>query len=275
MNKQISIKLKQVVLKLLGCIQDNLLDNSNQESPPSILCYHSVSEADWQFSVDPLEFEKQIEFLSQTKKVISLEEIINQGEDENLNRVAITFDDGYEDIYKKAFPIFKKYGIKAAVFVMGDEELVDRAQLGNNKKLLSLGQIKKLKQAGWEIGFHSRTHSDLTKIDENLLKGEIIQGKQEVEEKLGFKVRYFAYPRGLYSKNIIKAVQKAGFEAGFTVDGGAVTNKNPFKINRVVINKYMSFREYKALLSKPGLIFNAWLEKLIRIKDRKIKNQFI
>lgn len=268
MKRPISETTRKLILNMLGLVQSGAWINSNSRISSCILCYHSISKDYWEFSVDPLEFKKQIKFLSQTKKVKSLEEIIN---DKQINSVAITFDDGYDDIFKKALPILKKHGLKAAVFVTCDGKTVDRIELGNNKKLLNLDQIKKLHIEGWEIGFHSKTHKDLSKLNEQELKKEVIEGKNQLEKQLGFKLRYFSFPKGKYSKKIIKTVMEAGFQAAFTLGGGPVNvGRDSFKFNRIIVSKFITLKEFEALLTKSGLMFNNIIESIIRIKDNKL-----
>lgn len=268
-----SAKLENFILKALGDLQLWLSGNTSLKSQPCILCYHSISKDDWEFSVDPHEFERQIRFLSQAKNVLPLGEIIKFDSNKSQNNVAITFDDAYQDLYKNALPILKRHGLKAAVFVMGSNKLVSKAELGNNKKLLKLDQIKKLKNEGWEIGFHSNTHRDLTKLDDASLKDEIINGKKRLEEKLGFRLRYFAYPKGRYSSKIIQIVKDAGFEAAFTVDGGGQKEiYKPFRIPRITISKFMKINDLTGLLTPFGLRYNRLNTKVLKFKDNIFKN---
>jgi peptidoglycan/xylan/chitin deacetylase (PgdA/CDA1 family) len=66
-------------------------------------------------------FEKQIEYLSQRRNIISLEELvrgIEQGSKFSPYTTAITFDDGYYDFFLNAYPILKKYHVPATVFLI-------------------------------------------------------------------------------------------------------------------------------------------------------------
>lgn len=274
MKKPISRKIASLVLKTLAYFQSREFRHFDRKGRACILCYHSISKDNDIFSVKPQEFEKQIKFISRSKNVLPVRKIYNLKKDKSRDCVAITFDDGYEDIYKNVLPILKKYGIKATVFVVGSRNLADRVELGNDKKLLTLDQIRDLTKEGWEIGFHSKAHKDLTKLDEAKLKDEIIDGKKNLEKKLGFKLNYFAYPKGKYSSKIIKVVKQAGFEAAFTINGGPIRidESCSYKISRVVINRFQNFEEFKTLLSNPGLYSNAFIEAVLRIKDGKLLN---
>jgi len=65
-------------------------------------------------------FERQMRFLRRCHNVISLDRLLAslKGKDRlPPNAVAITFDDGYSDTYTLAYPILKKYGLPATVFL--------------------------------------------------------------------------------------------------------------------------------------------------------------
>ncbi len=86
-----------------------------------VLAYHRVSDQkDCYFSpISTQYFDRQMEFLSEKFEVISAAESV-----ERLARnevpphcVVVTLDDGYRDNYTYAFPILKKYGIPATIYL--------------------------------------------------------------------------------------------------------------------------------------------------------------
>lgn len=271
MKKPISQKVDSFILGVIGRLQARKSKVDYVKNPPCILCYHSISNDKWGFSLSPKDFERQIELILQTRKIVSLKEMVNTDRDSLVNKIAITFDDGYEDIYKKALPILKKFGIRAAVFVIGDSKLVNRVQIGNDKKLLTDNQIRKLRDGGWEVGFHSKTHRNLKNLSEDNLREEIIQGKKDLEKRLGFELMFFSYPNGHYSPKILKIVKEAGFKAAFTINGGQVKKEqSPFKFSRVIIGKDTTLKEYGTLISSAGLYFKAFTEMILRIKNHQL-----
>ena len=102
-----------------------------------ILSYHRVSdERDPFFGGVPVgTFSRQMEVLSEYFEVLPLTELVEglaRG-DNPPNGLAVTFDDGYRDIYENAFPVLKQFGMPATVFlvtgVMGSDSPIwhDRA----------------------------------------------------------------------------------------------------------------------------------------------------
>ncbi len=104
-----------------------------------VLRYHSVNDdprwaGDYMqpsLALSPETFERQVAHLADHHRVVPLSEIaaaIAAGERPDPRAVAITFDDGYEDNYRCAFPILKSHSVPATFYVttgcVADEELL-------------------------------------------------------------------------------------------------------------------------------------------------------
>ncbi|KFD40920.1 hypothetical protein HY02_04300 [Peptococcaceae bacterium SCADC1_2_3] len=89
----------------------------------AILMYHRVMPKEDDWSLTPLEphaFDAQLAFLTKNFEVVPLEYIANALKKRKplpQKAVAITFDDGYQDNYLHAYPILKKYGVPATIFL--------------------------------------------------------------------------------------------------------------------------------------------------------------
>lgn len=84
-------------------------------------------------------FERHIDFLARHFTFVSPDEVgeaARQGRPFEKPVAAITFDDGYEDVYELGVPILKRKGIPAAVFVVSD--LVGRRAWQVHDKLFHL-----------------------------------------------------------------------------------------------------------------------------------------
>ncbi len=233
-----------------------------------VFCFHSISDDGWLFSVTENNFELFLKELMKTRSIVSLEDLLDK-KDENINnKVAITFDDGYKSVLTLAYPILKKYGLTACVFVSGYKSEMEGSNYFEGRKLLSLEQVRKLKKENWVIGYHTKSHSDLRFVSNEKLIDEIIYGKKELENKLGYKIDYFAYPYGVFDKKVINIVKKADYKYAFTTDGNGVNfYKSPFKVSRVLLDKYTKVEDLRVLTSWEGLFFNRFLTMCYRIKD--------
>lgn len=95
----------------------------------TVLAYHRIIEwqhpdfADYEpvVSATPTQFEEQMQFIKQHFNVISLQDLDNfvtKSTSLPSRPLLITFDDGYTDNYVHAYPILKKYGFPAVIFIV-------------------------------------------------------------------------------------------------------------------------------------------------------------
>lgn len=227
-----------------------------------VICYHSISDSDWRFSTSVRDFEKQIKYVTKNFPVISTDELMA-----GKKGVVISFDDGYRDVFQNAFPILKKYNATATLYTISDLDNPNRSELKNDLKLMTLNELKTLQNAGWEIGSHTTTHSDLFALSDKELVREISDSKKSLEKNLGVKIKYFAYPRGKYNSKVIETVNKSGYDAAFTVDSGLLNLKNKMLITRIPIEGNMSMDQFSALLTYPGLIVENIFMEILKIKE--------
>ena len=67
-----------------------------------------------------------------------------------------------------------------------------------------------------EVGSHTVTHPFLAALPKSSQLDEILHSKTFLEESIGRPVRNFAYPYGIYAKETVKIVRKAGFDSACT-----------------------------------------------------------
>ncbi len=94
----------------------------------AILCYHRVLPGERVRSdvspnrglaVSVERFEEQMRHLSENYNVVSMDRMVEHVENGGKEfLVAVTFDDGYKDNFQYAYPILKKYGIPATIYVI-------------------------------------------------------------------------------------------------------------------------------------------------------------
>ena len=139
-------------------------------------------------------------------------------------RIAITFDDGYRDIYNNAWPILRRYGFTATVFLVagrmgGFVDWPQPAQV-SPAPLLSWGQVREMDQAGVRFGSHTVTHPRLTTLDDGQAAGEIARSKAIIEDELGHEITLLAYPYGASDERIRRLVAKSGYLGACGMDRG-------------------------------------------------------
>ncbi len=228
-----------------------------------ILLYHRVCDVPESFvvpehfNVPPVEFARQMAFLSQNGyNIITLEQFV-QYRDNNRKpppkSVVISFDDGYQDNYRNAFPVLEDYGFKGTFFVITDNIDSNKtfqslthgekslASSQNNKQYwlpLSKREIHEMDARGACFGSHTKSHCDLNKVDQDTATDELVGSREHLEDMLGKPVTSFSYPYGSVSKLTRGQVQTAGYKVAATSKGGSNTLRdNPFQLRRLVIEK--------------------------------------
>lgn len=143
--------------------------------------------------------------------------------------VILTFDDGYDSVYRYAFPVLKEYHFTATVFpIVG--------MLGR-KGFLQWNQMQEMAAYGIEFGSHTWHHLDLRTLQTKELEREVDQSRQFLERALGQPVRTFCYPSGKYNQEVLAEVRRAGYLGAVTTEYGAATfSADPYRLKRVRID---------------------------------------
>jgi peptidoglycan/xylan/chitin deacetylase (PgdA/CDA1 family) len=90
-------------------------------------------------------------------------------------------------------------------------------------------------EQGIEFGAHSRTHRDLTALEDSDLDDEVRGSRKELEDATGRAVRAFAYPYGKSDARVARAVREA-YDAAFTLDHGVNdANSDRFAMRRSMV----------------------------------------
>jgi peptidoglycan/xylan/chitin deacetylase (PgdA/CDA1 family) len=123
-------------------------------------------------------------------------------------------------------------------------QLDDVPALENNL-MLSWQQLSEMVAMGMEIGGHTMTHCNLPSATEEEARNELLQCKLLLEERLGTKVKHFAYPNGgssqYYNPQIKEFVRRAGYRSAVTSQLGAVDLRNdPFELRRIRTTEQLS-----------------------------------
>jgi len=150
--------------------------------------------------------------------------------------VAITFDDGYEDNYTHAWPLLRRYGFAATVFLIADaiggDNGFDRDVPGYEPTtMLSASQIREMRRGGIVFGSHGRAHRiPLTALDDRALNHELVSSRRAIEGLLDASVDYFAYPYSKVDARVEAAVARAGYRLACA---GVGTRFTPTCLHRI------------------------------------------
>ncbi len=230
--------------------------------PVPVLMYHHVNDHKGDMvTVTPETFEMQMQYLSKagyrTLNTGELLSYINGDLQLKEKAVMITFDDGWLDNYIHAYPVLKKYGIKAVIFIVTnwiheasenisesnphipthDEAATLIRQNEGHRVVLNWDMVREMEESGL-VEFHSHTqnHVKCHHLSENDLSEEVHQSKEIIEEKLGTECNCLCWPMGRYNDVAVKTAGEAGYKALFTTNHGVVSAaSDPFAIRRIAV----------------------------------------
>ena len=197
-----------------------------------IIMYHSIDNPH-HFSgivVSPDHFRKQIKYLKKHRyNVISLDRLVTAIKEKKSlpkNSVVITFDDGYEDNYTNAFSILKEYNFPATIFVI--------VNLVGHEGYVTWEQLREMGKYGITTGSHTLDHVHLPGVPLEWQSHQIKDSKKIIEEKLGHKIDYLAYPSGGFSDGTKDIVEEAGYKGACTTNrGNKRFNEDVYELKRI------------------------------------------
>ena len=234
-----------------------------------ILFYHRISDDRDELAVPRRRFDDQLALLAdEGYRGVSVEDamrLVDAGEP--VERVvALSFDDGYRDVYEHAVPELERHGFRATVFVAPG--IVDgSARLAwyeRQPPVLDWDLITELDGAGTLVfGAHTITHPNLLLLDDADAAFEIRESKRELESRLHHEVETFCYPAGLFGKREEQLAADAGFRWATSCEPGANTREtNRLALRRVQIDRRDRLIDFRAKLAgghdRPLALRNAY-----------------
>jgi peptidoglycan/xylan/chitin deacetylase (PgdA/CDA1 family) len=218
-----------------------------------ILMYHSISDSNdsnrhpyYRTVTTPRVFEQHMKFLRDDGyQTIGLSEAVQRlkGPTEAAEKkVAITFDDGFEDFYSNAFPVLSKYRQSATMF-LPTAYIGHQARKFKTTECLTWKQVRELQEAGMQFGSHTVTHPQLRTLDTRDVEDEVRRSKDEIENELGSPVTSFSYPYAFpeadsaFTQRLGTILEETGYENGVsTIIGKAKAAKGRFFMSRLPAN---------------------------------------
>ncbi|HAS01000.1 polysaccharide deacetylase family protein [Brevibacillus laterosporus] len=188
-----------------------------------VLIYHSIADKpDNPYCVPPREFEEQMKWLHdegyQTLTATELLQYYNEGKQVPDKSVVITIDDGYDDNYLIAYPIFQAYKQKATIFVTAGSV--------GRPSFMTWDHIKEMHNSGLiDFQSHTMTHAHLDKLSPDVVYQELALSKAMLEAKLHKNIDILAYPYGGFNRAMLPTVREVGYKMAFTTVPSKTTPK--------------------------------------------------
>ena len=207
----------------------------------TILCYHRFGPRANTLTVTPAAFEAQMGWLARNGYTVipfsRLDAFLEGREPLPPKSVVITIDDGYRATHEVAFPILRKYGFPATLFLYTDFVGAPDA--------LTWAQMREMIASGtFAVQPHSKSHSNLAvrQADENearyreRVRREIEVPVEAIRRELGTRTQVFAFPYGDVNDVVAAELRSRGIEMGVTVTpGGNAFYAPPLMLRRTMI----------------------------------------
>jgi len=237
------------------------LVGSRAGGSPGILMYHRIAPnvpgvAKPPYNVTPARFRRQISgLLARGFAIWPLRKIIEHwecGRAVPSRTVAITFDDGFETVYSRAWPVLRELNSPATVFV--STAYLDAASPfpfdswgtrhrgrvpPETYRPMTTAQCRELAEDGLvELGAHTHTHQDFRNRVESFREDlqtsvDILRSRFSLDNVM-FAFPYGASRLGFVSKAMVAAARQAGVICSLTTDAElADLRTDPFRWGRL------------------------------------------
>jgi peptidoglycan/xylan/chitin deacetylase (PgdA/CDA1 family) len=215
-----------------------------------VLTYHDIGpQAKGRLVLGVKAFEEQMRYLKTNRyRVVSLTdfyEFLQLKRQLPRRAVVLAFDDGYRSFLQHAYPVLKKLGFTATLFVYTD-------YVGNGRNALGWSDLADLDAEGFDVEGHTKTHGDLRQEPGESeadylrrLRAELEGPQRLFEQHLGHPARFLAYPYGGADETVLARTREAGFLAGLTVFREGNSSFVPlFRIRRSQIYSEMTLEDF-------------------------------
>jgi peptidoglycan/xylan/chitin deacetylase (PgdA/CDA1 family) len=242
-----------LVIPLVPLFRGGLSTKGYQTVP--ILCYHKFSKFKGDLMTVPERaFEEQMRFLKEAGyHVLTMDQFFDfldfKGQIPGKS-VVITIDDGWRSAYDIAFPILKRYGYAATLFVYTDF-------VGGGSKAMDWDAVREMAKNGIDIQCHTKTHRALSKAENEgfreyfeAIQRELTESARVIKTRAGTDVKYLAYPYRDTNNIVVALLEKLGYRGAFTVTRGSDPFfVHPYRIGRSMIYGTFDLDDFKSNLT--------------------------
>lgn len=237
----------------------------------TVVTYHSLDSTRSPISVEPGVFAEHVEwFAGHGFTSLTLSEGLAGLRAGRLPRkaLALTFDDGFLTTATVGLPTLSAHGMKATVFLVSKyvgrhNDFPTQPAHVPRLPLMDWTAVEELASAGWELGAHTSTHPDLTRLPRQQAQAELYESKAVIEQRLGVRVQALAYPYGRQGPREREMVSRAYESAVATRLGLAGASSDQFALERVD-GYYLSRPNLVSLVGGPLLPPYLRLRQVIR-----------
>lgn len=201
----------------IGFAEDILLNPYKQNIACPILVYHNLntnSDIAGSWTITPEKFQEDMKLLLENNYTPIFTQELQQSFLGQFilpeKPVIIQFDDGYSSFYHLAYPILKKYNIKAEVYIVTDFTKETPFFNGNNE-FLSWTQLREMENSQLVRTYlHGKSHDSVKQFSLERLYEDYNTAQQMIKNNLGERPSYYVYPNGEYTLNTLQTIDRTG-----------------------------------------------------------------
>jgi peptidoglycan/xylan/chitin deacetylase (PgdA/CDA1 family) len=206
-----------------------------------ILTYHRVHDYQTEYTksipdetVEPGVFAAEMAALARggyhTISQVELFHALFDGAGLPAKPVMITVDDGYVDDVRTILPVLERHHMVATFYVITGRY--------HEQGFLNETEVRRLDQAGMDLGAHTRTHVPLNAVPAAEVRDQVVGSRRDLQRVLGHFVYFFAYPYGAFSPAVVAEVRRAGFVLAVTTMGGTTeSSAAPLTLPRIHVGR--------------------------------------
>jgi peptidoglycan/xylan/chitin deacetylase (PgdA/CDA1 family) len=237
---------------------------SRRTPGPRLLIYHQVGAGlGRQMEVSESSFRRHLAWLEGNGEVVGLDRALAERGQPGSNRLyVLTFDDGYRDIYEKAWPLLRERRLPFTLYLTTHPtESGEPLTPGGRAEPITWRQIDEMLASGlMTLGAHTHRHLDLGTMPVAEIEEEIGVSNELISKRTGIKPVHFAYPWGYWSE-VAHPVVAAAYETATLGAGPPITpDTDPLELNRTPVQLTDGFVFFRRKM-KTGLPVENWLRR--------------
>lgn len=222
----------------------------SQYKLPILMYHHILPKAENDLVVSVEQFEAQLKFLKENHYTTLFFSELMQMKKCPKRSIILTFDDGYINNLEYAYPLLKKYGMKATI-------MIPTAQIDCDEDKMTTDQIKQMSSEYIELGLHSHTHTNYAHITPEQASKDIDDNINSMKQKGLRFTNVFAYPYGQYPKRdalkkkaLFEVLSQKNIIYALRIGNGLndFPFSNPYQVKRIHIKHNDTLLKFKLKL---------------------------
>ncbi|MGH8936858.1 MAG: polysaccharide deacetylase family protein [Acidimicrobiia bacterium] len=208
---------------------------------PRILIYHQIEAGlGRQMEVGLRAFRRQLDWIERHGRIVPLEAALAQRARPEADALfVLTFDDGYEDMFRLAFPILRERAFPFTLYLTtGSMESGGAGDAPEGARPLSWDQVGEMLASGLvTIGAHTHGHPDLRALAEEAIAQELDRSDELIERHIGLRPRHFAYPKGYWTAPAEPLVRERYASAVLGAGPPVTGETDPYRVHRIPVQR--------------------------------------